>query len=186
MEKYEKVREYVEKHLSEKRFYHSQCVEERCIELAKIYGINEEKAKLVGIAHDVAKEMSQEEKIKFAQENGITIKDTERKNPGLLHAAIGAKISQIEFGFSEDMVEAIANHTTGKAGMDMLSKILYVSDAIGKDRKYGDTEKLYKTAVSDIDAAVLELLTKTIIWRIEENKTIQIDTVEARNAYLSE
>ena len=61
MKTYEQIKEYIQNILSEKRFYHSECVANRCIELAKIYEVDEEKAKLVGIAHDVAKEMPAEE-----------------------------------------------------------------------------------------------------------------------------
>lgn len=186
MKSYEEVREYVKKRLSEKRFYHSECVEERCIELAKIYSVDENKAKLIGIAHDVAKEMSIEEKIEFIRKNNITVDIIEKKSPELLHASIGAKICEIEFGFSKDMVEAVRNHTTGKAGMDMLSKILYIGDSTSKDRKYDDAKKWYELAKINIDQAILECLNKTIQKCITEEKSIHLDTVKARNEYYAQ
>lgn len=186
MKTYEEIEHYVKSKLSEKRFYHSKCVEERCRELAKIYNIDEEKAALVGIAHDIAKEMSHEEKLQYAIEKNIKIDNVERKSPELLHAAIGAKICQKEFEFTEDMIEAVASHTTGKAGMDMLSKILYISDAMSADRKYEDIEQLYELAKKDINAAILKSLNKTIELRLEKGKTIHLNTVEARNEYLAE
>ena len=35
MKTYEQIKEYIQNILSEKRFYHSECVANRCIELAK-------------------------------------------------------------------------------------------------------------------------------------------------------
>lgn len=185
MEKYEIVRDYVKSILSEERYYHSRCVEERCIEYAKKYNVNIEKARLIGIAHDIAKEMPKEEKIKFAKENNIKINDVEQKSPGLLHGPIGAKICENKFGFSKDMVKAIEIHSTGKANMDMLSKILYVSDSTGIDRKYNDTEELHQLALKDIDQAILKMLNQTIEICLEKNKSIHINTIEARNSYLN-
>ena len=151
MKTYEQIKEYIQNILSEKRFYHSECVANRCIELAKTYEVDEEKAKLVGIAHDVAKEMPAEEQIKYAKENGIKLDEIELKNTKLLHAIIGAKICEKEFGFTKDMVEAVRNHTTGTPYMDMLSKVLFISDATGIDRTYDEAKHLYEIATKDID-----------------------------------
>lgn len=186
MEKYEVVRDYAKSILSEERYYHSKCVEERCVEYAKRYNADIEKARLVGIAHDIAKEMPTDEKIKFAKENNIKINDVEQKSPGLLHGPIGAKICEEKFGFSKDMVRAIEIHSTGTANMDMLSKILYVSDSTGVDRKYNDTEELHQLALKDIDQAILRMLDLTIKICLEKNKSIDIKTIEARNNYLTQ
>ena len=84
------------------------------------------------------------------------------------------------------MVEAVRNHTTGKAGMDMLSKILYIGDSTSKDRKYDDAKKWYELAKINIDQAILECLNKTIQKCITEEKSIHLDTVKARNEYYAQ
>lgn len=184
MKTYEQIKKYIKNILSEKRFYHSECVAERCIELAKIYKVDEEKAKLVGIAHDVAKEMSAENQIKYAEENGIKLDEVELKNTKLLHAIIGAKICEKEFGFTKDMVEAIENHTTGKPGMDILSKVLFISDATGIDRTYDEAKYLYEIAKKDIDKAIFECINSTIKEIIDRGLPLHINTVLTRNEYL--
>ena len=73
MESFEKVYEIVKSKLSEKRFYHSVCTMERCVEYAKIYGIDEEVAKLVGIAHDIVKETPKDVCLKVSLEYFICI-----------------------------------------------------------------------------------------------------------------
>ena len=185
MKSFEEVEEEVKKRLSEKRFYHSTCVSKRCQEFAKIYEVNEEEARLAGMAHDIAKEMTHEEKIKYCNDNNIEIDDVERKSPGLLHAKVGADIAKKEFGFNDTMTNAIANHTTGKKGMDTLSKILYIADFTSDDRPYEDKDYFLELARKDIDKAVFESYCKAIQIRLEEGKTIHIATVEARNEYLN-
>jgi len=126
----DKICEYVKQNLSEKRYYHSVCVMKKCEELAKHFGENIEEAKKVGLIHDIAKELSDEEKLSYAKENDIEIDPVELKHPGLLHGKIGADIAKKKFGFSEKMCQAIKYHTTGGKNMSILDKILYVADAI--------------------------------------------------------
>ena len=148
------IQEYIKNKLSEKRYYHSVCVMERAKELALKYGVDVEIAQKIGIAHDVAKEISEEEKLKYVQENNIEIDEIEKINTGLLHAKIGKDIAIKQFGFSESMGQAIANHTTGNKNMDIYSKILFIADRTSKDRKFEDLEYLNKLV--DIENIILE------------------------------
>ena len=186
MKKYEEVRKEIENILSEKRFYHSQCVEERCVEFAKIYNADTKKARLVGIAHDIAKEMPDEEKIKILKEKNIEITEIEKEYPGLLHGKVGAILAKEKFDFDEEMLDAIANHTKGTANMSLLSEILFVADSCGADRKYEGTKETYELAKRNIKAAVIRCMDRTIIERIEKQKTIDPKTLEARNEYIKQ
>lgn len=186
MKKYEEVRKEIKNTLSEKRFYHSQCVEERCVEFAKIYNADTKKARLIGIAHDIAKEMPDEEKIKILKEKNIEITEIEKEYPGLLHGKVGAILAKEKFDFDEEMLDAIANHTKGTANMSLLSEILFVADSCGADRKYEGTKETYELAKRNIKAAVILCMDRTIIERIEKQKTIDPKTLEARNEYIKQ
>lgn len=183
---FEEVDKFVREKLSDKRYFHSKCVMNRCIELAKIYGVDIEKAKFIGIAHDVAKEMSKEDKLKYVSDNNIEIDDVERVNVELLHAVIGADICKKEFGFSEDMAEAVRNHTTGKPNMDMLSKILFIGDVTSQDREYGNIDNMIELANKDIDKAILENLNFTISDIVRKGRLLHLDTVRTRNWIMGE
>ena len=61
----------IRKELSEKRYNHSIGVMNKSEELAKLYGVNVNKAKLVGLAHDIGKELTKEEKLQYVKENNI-------------------------------------------------------------------------------------------------------------------
>lgn len=178
------IQEYIKNKLSEKRYYHSICVMERSKELALKFGADIEIAQKIGIAHDVAKEMSEEEKLKYVEENNIEIDETEKINIGLLHAKIGKDMAIKQFGFSENMGQAIANHTTGNKDMDIYSKILFIADRTSKDRKFEDLEYLNKLVDIGIDETVLYILDKKIKLQIEKKASIHINGIIARNSIL--
>ena len=180
-----KIQEYIKNVLSEKRYYHSTCVMERSRELALKFGVDVEIAEKIGMAHDVAKEMNEEEKLNYVKENNIEIDDTERINTGLLHAKIGKNIAIKQFGFTDSMGEAIANHTTGNKNMDIYSKILFIADRTSKDRKFEDLEYLNGLVNKGIDEAVLYILDKKIKLQIEKRATIHINGIIARNFLLN-
>ena len=100
MKSYQEIYEIVKTRMSEYRFFHSECVARRCVELASIYKADRDAALLIGIVHDIAKEMAPEEKVKYCQQNHLTIDEIEKENVGLLHGKIGADIPKKEFRFS--------------------------------------------------------------------------------------
>ncbi len=184
MKDFEYVKEEVKKRLTEKRFYHSMCTMERAVEYAKIYGENIENARLAGIAHDIAKELTETEKISLVERYKINLDDMENNSMALAHSKIGAVISKYEFEFNEELCNAIAYHTTGRENMTLLEKIIFVSDATGKDRKFDDTEEVYELAKKDLELAIIKILKETIKEILEKNKPMHLDTIKAYNYYI--
>ena len=80
MEDIEKMKEELKQRLSEKRYIHSIGVMEMAEELAKIYGVDENEARVAGLLHDIAKEIPEDEKLKYIEKNGIEIDEIERKS----------------------------------------------------------------------------------------------------------
>lgn len=181
MESFETVYNVVKSKLSDKRFYHSKCVMERAIEYAKIYGVDEEKAKFAGIAHDILKETPKELRIKEAEELGVILDDVEKCSLGLIHAKAGAEFCRREFELPEDLCDAIKYHTTGRENMTMLEKIIYLADATGIDRTYKESKIGYELAKKDLDDALFYFFKWTIEDRLKEEKTIHLDTIKAYN-----
>ena len=110
----EEITKDVKNTLSEKRYIHCIGVMEQAAYLAKKYGYDIDIARVVGIAHDIAKEIPEEEKLKYVEQNNIEIDKIESVNIGLLHAKIGADICKKKYNFTEEMQNAIKYHTTGK------------------------------------------------------------------------
>ena len=182
-----KIDSDIKKELSEKRYNHSIGVMKKAEELAKIYGVNVNTAKLVGLAHDIGKELSKEEKLSYCEENGIVIDDTERLNVGLLHGKIGADICKKRYGFTTEMQNAIKYHTTGNEHMDKLAKVIFVADKIEENRKYKEAQKMEKLDVArklakeNLDMAVLFEIDESLEYTISKKELIHLDSILTRN-----
>lgn len=184
MSELENMIEYAKTVLSEKRYYHSVCVMKKAEEIARMYGEDVGKAKKCGILHDIAKEMSKEELLKYSKENGLEVNDVEELKPGLLHGKVAGDIAKKKYNIDNDMTDAIAYHTTGKENMSLLTKIIYISDAISEDRKYDNVNTIYEICKKSIDEACLLLMDLTIKDKIDEKKLIHENTIKARNYIL--
>ncbi len=180
----EKIKEELKGTLSEKRFNHSIGVMNMAIKLAKQYKVDEEKAALVGLTHDIAKELGVPKSMEYIKKNRIEIDEVERKAPSLLHAKIGADMVKNKYQFTKDMQNAIKYHTTGNPHMDKLAKVLYVADKTEENRKFKEVEELRKIAMENLDEAVFAILTLDIKKNIEQNKLIHIQSIKTRNALL--
>lgn len=184
--KYEEIESDVKSVLSEYRFTHSVGVAKKAVELAKIYGVDEEIAKKIGIAHDVAKEMTDEEMIEYAKANNIRIDEIETVKPSLLHGKIGADIAAKKFGFTQDMINAIKWHTTGRENMSMLEKIIYVADKTEENRKGTrfNLEKSRELSTQNIDETLIFLMDEFITYNVKNEWLIHPETINARNYIL--
>ena len=177
----EQIKKEDKKKLSEKRFTHTLNVMEKCEELAKKYGENVERAKLVGLTHDIAKEMTTEEMLEYVKVNNIKIDEIEEAYPKLLHAKIGADICTKKYGFDKEMAKAIEAHTTGQAKMSKLGKILYISDAISAERDYDYVPKARELSQKSLDDTMLYLLKTFVADCKERNKKVHPDAIKAIN-----
>lgn len=183
---YEEIENDVKSVLSEYRFTHSLGVVKKAVELAKIYGVQEETAKKVGIAHDIAKEMTDEEMLEYVKNNNIEIDEIETVKPSLLHGKIGADIAAKKYGFTQDMVNAIKWHTTGRENMSMLEKIIYVADKTEENRKGTrfNLEKSRELSTQNIDETLIFLMNEFITYNVKNEWLIHPETIIARNDLL--
>lgn len=184
MVKYEDLYEDVKHMLSEKRFRHSEGVVKRAIEYAEIYNADIEIVKLAAIAHDIAKELTPEEEESIIKEYNVFLDDFEKVNHNLVHAKIGAEICKNKYGFTEDMVNSIKYHTTGRAEMSTLEKIIYLADATDENRKY-ESEFYVNTIKENIDKGMVEVSKWVINHLLEKERPIHIDSINCYNYYLN-
>ena len=182
----------IKKELSEKRYTHSVEVMKKAGELAKLYGEDINKAKLIGLAHDIGKELSREKKLEYVKINKIDIDEIEKINVGLLHGKIGADICKKRYGFTEDMQEAIRYHTTGNENMSQLSKIIFIADKIEDSRNYKDLKKKQEldrariVALEDIDEAMLYLIDNSLEHTMQKKELIHPDSINTRNKIIKQ
>ncbi|MCF0126884.1 MAG: HD domain-containing protein [Clostridia bacterium] len=177
MIKYEELYNIVKSKISKERFEHTLNVVERAIEYAKVYGVDEQRATLAALAHDIAKnDINKIEYNKYKDQfDEITM-----KNDSLKHAKLGGIICE-EYGFDSDMINSIKYHTTGRANMSILEKIIYLADSTEKNRKFGSTQ--VELAKRNIDEAIFTICAWTIKKLVDESKLIHPDSINCYNYY---
>lgn len=159
-----KLRKVIRKAQNTKRYEHTLGVEYTAAALAMRYGANVNDALLAGLLHDCAKCLSDEKLIKICEKNQLPITETERKLPFLLHGKAGGYLAEKKYGVqNREVIDAIVNHTTGREGMGLLEKIVFVADYIEPGRKHAaNLEELRRLAFQDIDKAMLRILEGTL------------------------
>ena len=170
--------------LSEKRYLHSVGVMKMCEKLANIYNADIEKAKLIGLMHDMAKELTKDEMRDYVEKNNIECSELEKYLGGILHGKIAADMCKKNYGFDDEMCEAIAVHTTGKENMTILQKILFISDKIDETREYDGIKELRELAFKNIDKAIIKNVESTILINIDKEKPILEKSIKTRNYLL--
>lgn len=169
--------------LSPFRFQHSLGVMKKAEELATVYQVDIEIAKLTGLAHDIAKEMSDQELLLFAKNHHLDVDPVELAKPTLLHGKVGAIIVGEKYNFTKEMQDAICFHTTGRKDMTMLDKIIYVADKI-EDNRQKVPDELKELATQNIDVVLKYFYTTAIEKAIRKDSLLHPLTVEARNSLL--
>lgn len=181
-----KIKVYLQGLLSKRRFQHSLGVAEEAERLAHHYGVDFEKAYLSGLVHDCGKEIPPGEAVKLLRERyGVVVDAMSLHMPRLLHGPLGACITQSEFGiYDAEVLDAIRYHTTGKANMSLLAKIIYIADYIEPGRDFDGVSELREMAYDDLDSAIIFGIDFTICDLVNQGKTIHPDTVHCRNDLL--
>ena len=175
--------EEIKKRLNPDRLYHSLNVADEAKKLAKHYGADEQKAFTAGLLHDILKNTPDSELLQYFERNGIMLTETERASRKTWHAMAGADFLRRELHVTdEDILSAVRWHTTGRAGMTLLDKVLFVADFISADRDYPGVERMREKAYVSLEDAMLEGLQVTINELVENAWPVHEDSSRAYNA----
>lgn len=182
-----KIRKAMENVQDSKRYEHTLGVEFTAASLAMRYGCDIKKAQIAGLLHDCAKCITDEKRISICRKNRISMTELEKKNPFLLHAKVGAHLASEKYGIKDpDILNAIRYHTTGRQGMSLLEKIVFVADYIEPCRKHApNLQEIRKLAFIDLDQALLKILEDTLSYLRNSDGDIDPMT-EAAWQYISQ
>ena len=179
----DEIKTELRKILSKHRYIHSLGVAGEAEKLARRYGADPEKAYLAGLVHDCAKEYDPAEMEGILKtEYGVAADSMSRIMPKILHGPLGACDAQRKFGiYDPDILDAVKYHTTGKGGMRLLTKIIYIADYIEPNRDFDGVDKLRAMAYDNIDEAIIYGIDETIKDLIRRGLVIHPNTMSARN-----
>ena len=165
--------------LKPSRVNHVLGCRDTAVELAKRWGANETDAGRAGILHDITKALDGPLQLTLCAEYGTILNDFGKKYPKTLHALTGALVAERIFGENEAVVSAIRSHTTGKADMSLLEKIIYVADYMEPNRDFPGVDELRRLAFSNIDAALKLGLEMTLEHLKRQGSEVSPETRDA-------
>lgn len=179
----DKYKEKLKNDIGEKRFDHCLRVVDFALKLNK--NLDEDKVKASALLHDCAK-YNEEYFIKKYKED-IDLSKEILENKAVLHSFLGKIVAKKEYNINdEEVLNAIKYHTTGRANMTELEKIVFLADACEEKRDYQGVDEIRKLAFKDLDEAILKSLDGTIRFLIDKKSIIFPLTIEARNYLIKE
>lgn len=179
MEHYKKI---LRERLTEKRYEHSLKVAEKAVYLARKYGADVEKAELAGLLHDITKQTDTQEQLKLLDEAGIKLTEMELANEKLWHAISGAAYLKTVLKIEDkDILNAVRYHTTGRVGMSLLEKIIFLADMISDDRIFDGVDEARALAEENLEMALCLSAKLSIEWLLAKRAAIAPDTLGLYN-----
>jgi len=171
--------------LSIERYIHTMGVVKAADKLAERYGYDRPKARMAALMHDCAKDYPADMKRRFCREFHVDVDEIMLETIDLTHAFLGAEVARREFGVEdEEILGAIKYHTTGRADMTLLEKIVFIADYIEENRKKFDSlDEARKIAFEDIDKAMAYILKHTIEYVNVRGRSLHPLSVEAYQFY---
>lgn len=170
--------------LSDTRFLHSDHVAQEARRLALRYGGDPLRAQVAGLLHDICKEMPAAEQLQWIEDSGIILDNVSRSQPKIWHGMAAAGYLPRKLGLSDPAVlRAVRYHTTGRAGMTLLEKIVYLADLTSAERSYPDVAQMRALVDRDLNEAMgyaLDYITRSLR---QDGREISPDTQQAWEQY---
>jgi len=165
--------------LKPNRVNHVLGCRDTAVKLAERWGADVTDAARAGILHDITKALDGPLQLTLCSDYDIVLDEFSSQNPKTLHALTGSLVAQRIFGENEAVVNAIRWHTTGKANMSLLQKIIYVADYMEPNRNFEGVDQMRRLAFTDIDGALRMGLQMTLEVLREQGREISPESSQA-------
>ena len=168
-------------YLKPKRMAHVLGTEAEAVRLARRYGVDEREARTAALLHDCTKNLMLPEQLALCEKYGVRLDEMQTWALKLQHAITGAEVARDVFGVSDAVYEAIRWHTTGKADMKKLEKVIYLADYIEPTRDFPGVEELRRAVYEDLDRGLLLGLQMSVQEMENWGNPVHEDTLHARD-----
>ena len=177
----------IRQRLGDYRYHHSLCVAEEARRLAIRYGADEAKAYTAGLLHDIMKEADRNTQLQMMDDFGILLDEVEQQVEKLWHAKVGAAFIEYILQVNDrEILDAVRYHTTGRAGMGLLEKVLFVADFTSADRQYPDVDEVRRLSDISLEDTMIYAIDYTIRDLLNRGQTVHADTFAAYNECILE
>ena len=168
---------YVLERLPFKRVIHTANVVVTALKKAKELGLDYEKVRIAATLHDCAKYDDYKDYAGFKLPDDVP--------PPVVHAFLGAFIAETVLGVKDkEILDAIRYHTSGKAEMSTLSKLIFVADMVEKGRDYEGVDILRAEYEKDFESCFRLCLKEEVQHLINKKQYIYAETLNAYDYYV--
>lgn len=183
------IEHWLKDNLVEERYIHSLGVMEAAVELAQMFNLDVEKARLAGLLHDAAKCFPNEELLDIIKEHIPEVHECELLNYKTLHAPVSAYLAQTKFNVTDkDILDAIRWHTLGRCSMTDFEKIIFLADKIeARTRDLTFRQECFELLKEDngLDKALFKCFEATIKSLVDRRLAICHITIDVYNELLA-
>lgn len=159
----DKVKSELKDVLTPKRLKHTLNVAEESVCLAEKYGADKDKARFIALAHDRFRDS-----------------DDKRLSGNIAHGRAAAEYYEKKYGITDnDVLNSIRYHTTGRKGMGLQEKIIFLADAIEKGRDYPGVNDVRSESKKGLNYGVRASLINTINYLKSTDQEIDSKTTDA-------
>lgn len=143
----------ITKYLDTYRQIHSINVAAMAKAHAQKYGIDENKAYVAGMLHDIAKELPEQKQEEYARKHVNQFE----LSLATYHAAAACYVVESDLNIHDlAILDAIRWHTTAYFEMSPLAKLIYISDMVSSERDYEGVDYLRALLDENLDQAFKE------------------------------
>jgi len=185
----EEIQNWLKTNLNEERYIHSLGVMDAAVELADMFGLNSEKAKIGGLLHDAAKCFPNKKLLEIIHQYIPQVEDCELVNYKTLHAPVSAYLAKEKFGVTDnEILDAIRWHTLGRCGMSDFEKIIFLADKIEARTREIEFRNLCLSLLKEdngLNKALFKCFESTIKSLVDRKLAICHITIDVYNELLS-
>ncbi len=196
------LREELSSSMSEKRFRHTVEVEKMVVRLGELYVPDKIMVlRAAALLHDITKEYSSDRHLMIFAQKGLTLTREDLLAPKTFHARTAAAILAEQYPelCDQEVISCVRWHTTGRRGMTLPEKLVYLADYIDLSRKFENCVKLRNfffdahpekmneaERLAHLRDTLILSYDMTIADLLAEGTPISPDTFEARNELVTE
>ncbi len=186
---FEELDKWLKENLNDERYIHSLGTMECAQQLAKMFNLDEGKAKTAGLLHDCAKCFSNEKLLEIIEDKIKNVEKSELLNYKTLHAPVSAYICESEFAITDkELLSAIRWHTLGKVEMSDFEKIIFLADKIEpntRPKEYQEEILQILKQENGLNKALLKCFSETIKSLVKGKLAICHITIDVYNELLN-
>ncbi len=176
---FEKLKELsLSLHKNSRKAHVAGCCETTQV-LAARWGENVALAARAGILHDITKALDAAEQLRLCEKYGIILDSFAIEHHKLLHSKTAAAVAEHIFHEDRKVIDAIYWHTTGRANMTTMEKILYIADYAEPNRSFDGVEKIREKLYEDLDLALYTGFSMSLEELQREGKAFDRNSYEA-------